>query len=739
MSPGSHATKEEISLQRLRVQGESYLSLGSYQNALNCANQCITLSNGQLEYVGLKARSLFHMGHHRLAAHLIQSHDKVDEFPSDMVLLAARCLYHCSEYVEAIQLLAALEERYPEAQNCWVGQPPKTLLDSIADISLSGGAGRIPSSGRPGSSRGALALTPRLASFWMTPKGTRSVGPVAKEKNGSVAAGDDSIQSLVTPRGLRTSTKTPASRAQHLLRSAVASSAGTPGWSSSAASTPATPAAQVFAGDNETSALSKWVLPDGIDPVCPTETSMLLSNLYLLKARCYDAIEDIEASVSCYKMAIVFDFYCVEALDELSKWKRLTCEQEKEIFDVLRWMKIPDCCNSGKELHNRRKASLMRFYEARLGAGASNPPAEVKLTNRRLNFQESTVVDVAALANEASTYFNNCEPLEALQITNIILEKEPFNLECMPVHIASLVETKKDNELFALAHRLIEAFPNEPISWYAAACYNFIVRKHDQCRRIIQKIVKMRSSYAYAWLLYGHSFAAEKEHDQANAAYFKCWQYMRGSHLPLVYIAVEYTCTNNAALAEGFLQQARLLAVNDPIVLNESGVLAYNDRQFNLAEELFSKAYQRVTRSTRGPLPKMWEALLNNHGHAYCHLGRFEEARRKHTEALLIGGPTNPITYKALAFVCALENKPVEAMKFNAQAQGLKPGDAFCDELTNKLLESHQRKLEYGSGMFAVSEDGVVLPAQPALPPANEESSKLTAETPDSSFMCYAD
>ena len=35
--------------------------------------------------------------------------------------------------------------------------------------------------------------------------------------------------------------------------------------------------------------------------------------------------------------------------------------------------------------------------------------------------------------------------------------------------------------------------------------------------------------YGPAWLAFGHSFAAEKEHDQAMAAYFTASQLMRGS------------------------------------------------------------------------------------------------------------------------------------------------------------------------------------------------------------------
>ena len=74
-----------------------------------------------------------------------------------------------------------------------------------------------------------------------------------------------------------------------------------------------------------------------------------------------------------------------------------------------------------------------------------------------------------------------------------------------------------------------------------------------------------------AWLAYGHSFAIENEHDQAMAAYFKvgpsplvtsvlniccqACQLMRGCHLPLLYIGLEYSLTNNQQYAERFFSQ----------------------------------------------------------------------------------------------------------------------------------------------------------------------------------------
>ena len=89
--------------------------------------------------------------------------------------------------------------------------------------------------------------------------------------------------------------------------------------------------------------------------------------------------------------------------------------------------------------------------------------------------------------------------------------------------------------------------------------------------RYLQKATQLDRMLGPAWLAYGHSFAIENEHDQAMAAYFKvgpspsvtsvlnlscqACQLMRGCHLPLLYIGLEYSLTNNQQYAERFFSQ----------------------------------------------------------------------------------------------------------------------------------------------------------------------------------------
>lgn len=113
------------------------------------------------------------------------------------------------------------------------------------------------------------------------------------------------------------------------------------------------------------------------------------------------------------------------------------------------------------------------------------------------------------------------------------------------------------------------------ISWFALGCYFHLIKKKDLSRRYLQKALTLNNIFAPAWLLYGNSFSDEEEHDQVMAVYFKASHLMPGCHLPLLYIGVEYVRTDNHKLGEKFIEKAREIAPEDPIVFHELSVIAF--------------------------------------------------------------------------------------------------------------------------------------------------------------------
>ena len=63
--------------------------------------------------------------------------------------------------------------------------------------------------------------------------------------------------------------------------------------------------------------------------------------------------------------------------------------------------------------------------------------------------------------------------------------------------------------------------------------------------------------FSPAWLVYRHSYAVEKEHDQVMSAYFKASQLMVCCHLPRLYIGLEYSLINNTWLRNSSVGRSR--------------------------------------------------------------------------------------------------------------------------------------------------------------------------------------
>ena len=74
----------------------------------------------------------------------------------------------------------------------------------------------------------------------------------------------------------------------------------------------------------------------------------------------------------------------------------------------------------------------------------------------------------------------------------------------------------------------MDAEPDNATSWYAVGCYYYVIGRFEESRKYLHKTTTLDRNHGSAWLMRGHAFAAENEHDQAMAAYFKASQLMRG-------------------------------------------------------------------------------------------------------------------------------------------------------------------------------------------------------------------
>ncbi len=87
-------------------------------------------------------------------------------------------------------------------------------------------------------------------------------------------------------------------------------------------------------------------------------------------------------------------------------------------------------------------------------------------------------------------------------------------------------------------------------------------------------------------------------------------------HLPILYVGLEYSLTNNLRLAERLYSESLKFYPDDPAVLHELGVINYLNREYHHALLFFQRVLIKVEAIDQVDLLPYWEPLFNNMGHA---------------------------------------------------------------------------------------------------------------------------
>lgn len=404
------------------------------------------------------------------------------------------------------------------------------------------------------------------------------------------------------------------------------------------------------------------------------------SSILYVKGRIYEALDNRAVAADCYRQALNCDVYSYQAFEALVQNQMLSAAEEKELLESLPFAE--QCTEAESELVRLLYESRLKKYQE---PNTKQPLAScsvmgILVTDRLLGNLDMEVA-------EAERLYYNCDYHNCFSLTERILKKDPYHNSCLPIHVACLVELKKTNVLFYLAHKLVDLYPDMALAWFAVGCYYYSIGKSDQARRYLAKATALDRLFGPAWLAYGHSFAVENEHDQAMAAYFKASQLMKGCHLPLLYIGLECGLTNNLKLADKFFQQAQAIAPNDPFVIHEMGVISFYNSDYKTAERQFKEAMKRIQGGLKDVvLPSKWEALLNNLGHTCRKMRKYEEALEYHQQALVLN-PLNASTYSAVGFIHAFMGNAQEAVDAFHRALGLRRDDTFTTTMLTYVME----------------------------------------------------
>jgi len=201
----------------------------------------------------------------------------------------------------------------------------------------------------------------------------------------------------------------------------------------------------------------------------------------------------------------------------------------------------------------------------------------------------------------------------ALAYCTAIDAVDPFCRTAGYVHVATLVGLGLKRRLFQLAHRLVDTDPKDALAWFAVGSYYYACGRYDLAQRHFSRSTRLDPSSAECWIGFGCSFAVCDESDQALASFRAAQNKYAGSHVPLLYMGMEYLRTNHLSLAGHFLTSAQRTDPSDPLCCNELGVWSY--RQGDNMEDAafwFVKALRLHVRAEGSALTSVDEALGMN-------------------------------------------------------------------------------------------------------------------------------
>ncbi|MEO0324529.1 MAG: hypothetical protein AAF447_16320 [Myxococcota bacterium] len=299
----------------------------------------------------------------------------------------------------------------------------------------------------------------------------------------------------------------------------------------------------------------------------------------------YEALENRSRAVEWLKRALELDPHCAEAVSFLVERRLLSSSDESRLSSQL------------SRAVGKQNEWIGAVYGARLCVHPGLEPSSGRF--EALDRVHGLGDNNEVLCARAEHCYYAHDSRSAHRLAKRVYNNDPFEFACVPVYLASMVELKLSHELFYCAHELVKSYPKRAASWFAVGCYYLLVGKNDAAQRYFHKSAKTCPRFAPAWIGFGNAFAAQDESEQAMAAYRSASRLFQGSHVPLLFIGMEYLRTNNLPLAKHFLRGAKALCPStDPVVSNELGVVELRQGNYHDAEETFLESLEPQSTAT---------------------------------------------------------------------------------------------------------------------------------------------
>lgn len=402
-----------------------------------------------------------------------------------------------------------------------------------------------------------------------------------------------------------------------------------------------------------------------------------------LRGVCYAKQNSFDRAKECYKTACQIDVQCFEAFDALMTNSLMSPSEEWKFLESLNFDAI--AVPGNPSLSQEAAQFTKTLYTTRLSKYSRPDEFEDAVEQLTTHYKLADNPDI--LLAKADLMFTHCRFREALTLTSSVLAEDKYNFAILPVHLASLYELDQKNALFLLAHELTDSHTSEPCTWLAVGIYYLSINRIAEARRYFSKASVMDPHFGPAWIGFAHTFAAEGEHDQAISAYSTAARLFQGTHLPQLFLGMQNLQLNNLSLAHEYLNTAYELCQNDPLLLNEMGVVYYHEDRMIDAISMFRRAL--VISEQNEADPDAWLPTRMNLGHALRRYGQLDEALSTFEEVLRHGVKEAGI-FTAKGLVLLEMGRSWDAVVALHEALAVAPQDPMATDLLNRALEANE-------------------------------------------------
>ncbi|KAL6937323.1 hypothetical protein ACO0RG_003828 [Hanseniaspora osmophila] len=410
----------------------------------------------------------------------------------------------------------------------------------------------------------------------------------------------------------------------------------------------------------------------------------LESSLCLLRGKIYLALNNLDMAKVSLKEACMIDVKNFESFQILVDNYYLSPDEQMKLYDSLPFQ---------KQIVQEDEQELVKsFYCLKLsnylsisktGDQMETSEKEQRIDYLKKEYTLSSNADV--LANEVDRLFVECNFGKCLQLCEFFVKQiDKLNFKVLVAYVSCLYELNGKNKLFQLAHRLVESCPKHAVSWYAVASYHLATNKIGEARKYFSKSAVLDPNLLCSWIGFGHTYAAEGEHEQAILVYSTSARLFPGSHLPNLFLGMQHILLDSLSLAESYFEIAVDICPYDPLLLNEMGVVYYQKGNYSKAKVYFKRACEMIERLNS--ITKSWVGVHVNLGHTYRKLDDPDRALRCFNQVLQISKKDDNV-YTSIGLIFMKLNKLERAIDILHKALVIQPANQIAQDLLNKAIE----------------------------------------------------